>query len=399
MNKVAPLSDANARDASFDYLRAFVVVLVILHHSVLAYAVVWPAQPRTFEILAAPVVDPERWAGFDVLTTFNDTFFMALMFLLSGLFVWPSLERRGVAEFLRERGLRLGIPFVVVVGILMPFAYYPTYVLTGADPSFLAYVRAWLSFGIWPSGPAWFIWLLLAFDGAAAALHAILRRSMANTRAPHPRIYNSPPVFVAMLLVVSALAYVPMELVIGADRWLTLGPFSFQASRLLLYATYFLAGVQMGASGIESGLFARNAELVQRWPIWLLAGFASYALQLAIIVTLVLPAASAHRPLPFIPHLLNDLFFVLCCGTISLAFITFFRRFATVRQSIFDSLGASSYGLYLVHYPVVVWLQFALLTVALSPIAKGAIVFFVGFILSWGIVALLHCTRVVARIL
>ena len=68
--------------------------------------------------MAAPIVDPQRWAGFDVLTTFNDTFFMALMFLLSGLFVWPSLERKGGAQFLRERVLRLGAPFVVVVGIL-----------------------------------------------------------------------------------------------------------------------------------------------------------------------------------------------------------------------------------------------------------------------------------------
>src|SRR5215467_13007348 len=44
---------------------------------------------------------------------FNDTFFMALMFLLSGLFVWPSLERKGSARFLRDRTLRLGVPFAV----------------------------------------------------------------------------------------------------------------------------------------------------------------------------------------------------------------------------------------------------------------------------------------------
>src|SRR5215469_6324260 len=76
-----PLSDAGARDASFDYLRAFIVLLVLLHHSVLAYAVMWPAQPRTFGISPAPIVEAHRWAGFDVLAIFDDTFFMALMFL------------------------------------------------------------------------------------------------------------------------------------------------------------------------------------------------------------------------------------------------------------------------------------------------------------------------------
>jgi hypothetical protein len=155
-----PLPAAIARDASLDYLRAFIVLLVLLHHSVLAYAVMWPAQPKIFGILPAPIIDPQRWAGFDVLAVFNDTFFMALMFLLSGLFVWPSLERKGGAKFLHDRILRLGVPFAVATAILMPLAYYPSYAVTGADPGFLAYARAWLSLGFWPSGPAWFIWLL-----------------------------------------------------------------------------------------------------------------------------------------------------------------------------------------------------------------------------------------------
>jgi fucose 4-O-acetylase-like acetyltransferase len=126
-NKAIPIFDASTRDASFDYLRAFIVLLVLLHHSVLAYAAMWPPQPRTFKIFFAPIVDSHRWVGFDVLAGFNDTFFMALMFLLSGLFVWPSLERKGSVGFLRDRILRLGVPFAVAAVILMPFAYYPSY--------------------------------------------------------------------------------------------------------------------------------------------------------------------------------------------------------------------------------------------------------------------------------
>jgi hypothetical protein len=320
--KAIPLFDANARDPRFDYLRAFIVLLVLLHHSVLAYAVMWPAQPRKFTILPAPIVDPQRWAGFDLLAIFNDTFFMALMFLLSGLFVLPSHERKGGARFLRDRILRLGVPFAVAAGILMPLAYYPSYAVTGADPGFLAYARAWLSLGFWPSGPAWFIWLLLVFDFVAAGLHMLRRWWAANTKATrYLGVYGRPPAFVARLLVVSALVYVPMELVFGAERWLTHGPFSFQASRLLLYATYFLAGVQMGAFGTESGFLARNAGLARQWPIWLSAGLGAYALRLAVILTLVLPVVGAHRSLPLTLRLLNDLTLVLCCGTISFAFI------------------------------------------------------------------------------
>jgi peptidoglycan/LPS O-acetylase OafA/YrhL len=399
-HRADPLPEAIARDASFDYLRAFIVLLVLLHHSVLGYMVLWPAQPRIFTILPAPVVDLERWAGFDVLVIFNDTFFMALMFLLSGLFVWPGLNRKGGARFLRDRILRLGVPFAVAAGILMPLAYYPSYAVTGADPGFLAYARAWLSLGSWPSGPAWFIWLLLVFDALAAGLYVLRRRWTANTQPPRPLgVHGRPAAFVAILLGVSALAYVPMELAFGAERWLALGPFSFQASRLFLYATYFLVGMQLGASGTESGLLGRNAELAPRWPIWLSAGLAAYALRLAVIVTLVLPVAATHRSLPLTLRLLSDVAFVLCCGTISVAFIALFRRFAVAPRPVFDSLSATSYGMYLVHYPVVVWLQFALLTVALGPIAKGATVYVGAVVLSWGLVVALRRIPLIARVL
>lgn len=390
-----PVPVAGARDASFDYLRAFIVLLVLLHHSALAYAVMWPAPPSTFRILPAPIVDPERWAGFDALAVFNDTFFMALMFLLSGLFVWPSLERKGAAKFLRDRFLRLGVPFAIAVGILAPLAYYPSYAATGADPNVLAYVSAWASLGFWPSGPAWFIWALLVFDVVAAGVHGLRHRWAANACAA--RRVGSQAGFLAMLLVVSAIAYVPMASIFGPDRWLTLGPFSFQASRPLLYATYFLVGLWLGAAGAQRGILARHALLARRWPIWVAAGFAAYALRLAVIVKLILPIAVAHQPAPMTLSLLSDFTVVLCCGAISFAFIALFRRFAIRRNLVFDSLSANSYGMYLVHYPIVVWLQFALLAVALGPIAKGSLVFIGAVALSWGAAAALRRIPPIAR--
>jgi Acyltransferase family len=399
-DKIDARPAVGARDAGFDYLRASVVLLVLLHHSVLAYAVMWPAQPKIFRILPAPIVDPQRWAGFDVLAIFNDTFFMALMFLLSGLFVWPSLERKGAAKFLRDRMLRLGIPFAVAAGILMPLAYYPSYARSVADPSFSAYARAWLSLGFWPSGPAWFISLLLVFDAVAAGLHVLWRRWMVNAGPSWLlRFHDRPTAFVAILLAVSALVYVPMAMAFGPDRWLSFGPFAFQASRLLLYAIYFLAGIQMGARGAESGFLARNAGLARRWPIRLLAGLAVFALHLAIIATLILPEVRAHQPVSLDLRMLIDVTFVLSCATISFAFIALFRRFVISHRPVLDSLSANSYGIYLIHYPVVIWLQFALLAVALSPIAKGAIVFVGAVAVSWGIVAALRSIPVIARVL
>jgi hypothetical protein len=116
-------------NVAIGYLRAFVTVLVVAHHAALAYHPFAPApiasliaEPRLWQ--AFPVVDAQRWSGFSLLVGFNDTFFMSLMFFLSGLFVWKSLQRKGSGAFLRNRTLRLGLPFVVVAAFVAPLAYY-----------------------------------------------------------------------------------------------------------------------------------------------------------------------------------------------------------------------------------------------------------------------------------
>src|SRR5580658_4538407 len=167
---------AASREAALDTLRAFVTVMVVAHHSVLAYALISPAaaprSPLHPWLAGIPIVDSHRLAVFDLFALFNDTFFMSLMFLLSGLFVGPSLARKGAASFLRDRVLRLGAPFVVMA-LLAPLAYYPAYRASAADPGALAFWREWLSLGIWPSGPLWFVAVLLGFDVIAAVLYRL----------------------------------------------------------------------------------------------------------------------------------------------------------------------------------------------------------------------------------
>ena len=48
---------------------------------------------------------------------------MSLMFFLSGLFVWPSLTRKGSWTFLWDRIVRLGLPLVLGGLRLMPIAF------------------------------------------------------------------------------------------------------------------------------------------------------------------------------------------------------------------------------------------------------------------------------------
>src|ERR1700760_3979455 len=136
---------------ALDNLRAFVILLVLSFHSVLAYLQFLPTAPYPFDSppyqwRAIAIIDSHRWLGFDLYCAWQDVFLMSLFFFLSGLFVWPSLNRRGAANFLSGRLLRLGLPFVLVVAILMPVTLYPIYLQTTSHPGVAAYWRHWVPF-------------------------------------------------------------------------------------------------------------------------------------------------------------------------------------------------------------------------------------------------------------
>src|SRR6516225_9876549 len=168
--------------AALRNLRSCVILLVVGFHSVLPYlasqhASQVPFNSPPYNWLSIPLVDNERWLGFDLFCAAQYIFLMPFMFFLSGLFVWPTLVRKGARVFLSERVLRLGVPFVLGVYLLMPIAHYPVYRVTAADPSWSAFWAQWVALPFWPSGPLWFLWQLLVLDIAAAALFSLAPQS------------------------------------------------------------------------------------------------------------------------------------------------------------------------------------------------------------------------------
>ena len=79
--------------------------------------------------------------------------------------------------------------------------------------------------------------------------------------------------------------------------------------------------------------------------------------------------------------------FVLSCAASSFLFLALFVRFARKPNRVMDSLSANAFGIYLVHYACVSWLQLALLASPLSGAAKGTLVFTGAVLLSWGLSA------------
>ncbi len=389
-----PLS--SSYNFSIGYLRAFITLLVLAHHAVLAYHPFAPPAPTSLVAIprwwsAFPVVDPQRSMVFALFAGFNDMFFMALMFFLSGLFVWPSLQRKGVGHFLRDRALRLGIPFIVAAALVAPLAYYPAYLQSGAKDGFW---HEWTSLGNWPAGPAWFVWVLLAFDVIAAVLLLAMPKWGDRVARIASAADRRPGRFFLMLLTLSALAYVPLELIFNSFRWSVFGPFTFQTSRILNYLLYFLLGAGVGAHGLNGGLLAQSGKLARRWLLWSIGALLAFGVATGIGIA----AITAHPGVRWW-EVASDLTFVLSCAASSFAFLALFVRFANSRGKIFDSLAPNAYGMYLIHYMLVSWLQLALLNSNLPALAKGSLVTLATILLSWGATAMLRRIPAVARIL
>ncbi len=386
------------RNVAMGNLRAFVTLLVIAHHAVLAYHPHAPPPPASLGAgpmlwQAFPVVDSHRWPGVDLFVGFNDAFFMSLMFFVSGLFLWPSLQRKGVRQFLGDRVRRLGIPFLVAAAVLSPLAYLPTYFQVEAAPRLGGFWKTWLSLPHWPSGPAWFLWLLLAFDAVAAALTWVapgwgnaLRR-LAERR-------QRPAAFFWSLAAVSAVAYLPLAIGFDPGQWANLGPFSFQVSRLGHYAVYFFAGAGLGACGLGCALLAPSERLARRWPLWVGASVGAFMLLVATFLVALSQGAAAGTG----TWAAVAVCFVVSCASSCFAFLALFVRFARPGR-VGDSLSANAYGMYITHYVFVTWLQYALLRAALPGAVKGTLVFVGAVALSWSLTAALRRIPAVGRVI
>jgi hypothetical protein len=372
-------------------LRAVVILVVLAFHSVLAYLSFLGPTPFAFdkppyEWRAFAIVDSQRWLGFDLFCAWQDVYLMSLMFFLSALFTASSLARKGSRRFLGGRFHRLGVPFVFAVVVVMPFALYPTYRVTAADPTLAAYARHYLALPFWPVGPMWFLWQLLALAALAAALHRFIPRGVAmlgrcaSSAEAHPGRY-----FVG-LAAASALAYVPLALAFTPMRWTEHGLFSFQLSRPLHYAVFYFAGLGIGAHGLERGLLASDGMLVRRWPVWLAGALAALLLWMGLTGLAMGYASGAPLGL----RVVQDVAFSVACTSSCFFVVAGSLRFGAIRSRILGSLASCAFGMYLFHYIFVVWLQYALLEVGLFAIAKAMIVFGGTLLLAWATTAALR---------
>jgi peptidoglycan/LPS O-acetylase OafA/YrhL len=366
---------ATPRNFALDHIRSFLTLVVVLHHAVIAYTYFGHT-------------DPKSWIGFDVIVTATDSFFMAAFFFLSGLFVWPSLSHKSTQAHLRDRLLRLGLPFAIAAVTVIPLAYYAIALRSNPDLTFTAFWWETVTVGPWPSGPVWFVWVLFAYDLLATALYSLSPSLIDPINRLSEQCLNRPARFFLFLLAVTAIVYVPALIYFSPSRWFEFGPFSVQASRILLYAAYFFIGAGVGAANLNKDLLSADGRLAKNSQDWLIATIILYALMwMMIYIKREVLGNPDTQPVWYLA--IYGLLFVAFSAAILFAILGFFLG-SKRSWSMLDRMQADAYGIFLVHYPIVLWLQYAMFDYDLPAIVKGAIAFVLTVIFSWAVTAVLR---------
>jgi surface polysaccharide O-acyltransferase-like enzyme len=368
---------AKARNAALDRTRTFLTLVVLLHHAVIPYTYFGHT-------------DPKSWIGFDCVVLATDSFFMAMFFFLSGLFVWPGIARKGPLNYLWDRLLRLGLPFAICAFTVIPLAYYAISLRQHPEVGFSEFWWTTITKGPWPSGPIWFLWVLFGFDLVACLLYRLSPNMLdpINRLSRHGR--RRPAVFFAVMLAVTAAFYIPGLMYYGPSSWFAFGPFSVQHGRVMLYATYFFFGAGIGVAQMDRGLLAADGRMAKVSWDWMVLAIVPYCL-LWVLIFIKREILGNPSPLPDWYEALYAVCFTVFSVAIMFLILAFFQRFKQSGSAkLLDPMQADAYGMFLVHYPIVLWLQYWMFDFDIPAIAKALVAFLLTVVLSWAATAALR---------
>ena len=373
------------RIVALDRSRTFLTLSVVLYHSVINYTHFGVGGDRM------------RWIGFDLIVLFNDSYFMACMFLLSGLFVHDGFVRRGPPNFLARRAFRLGIPYLASIFVVMPIAYdrYAT-----SEFDFVQFYWHMATVGPWSPGSAWFLSALLVLNVLAVLIWLAAPHAFAVLGRRIDALRDDPARAFAAFLVLSIVLYLPMRLVFADSSWLTAGhyPLVIQTSRVLLYSGYFFIGVAIGTMKLRAGVLSQYGALAQRWWQWFALALAFYA-AIVLLVYVHRSGLVDLRSPPLWWHAAYGLVFAAFAAAMTFAVPACFLRFASSSIRLLDAMRPSAYGIYLLHFIPLLWLQYLILDPAWPAVVKFAIVFAGTLSSSWIATILLRRIPLVARMI
>ena len=388
----------------FDNMRFFIVLCVVLQHSSNAYT----------HLTWWPVSDNASSAIVEWLRSFIDAFAMPLLFYIAGYFAVPTIQKKGVAAFMKGKLKRLGIPWLICIFAICPILPLIYHYTRDALTLSTSYWDLWLvlmknaaefKVGIIYSMNElmqtnqfyqrymWFLSLLLLFFSVFAVIYSLKKSWFEAIDQPVNSEIPSVLSTLKTLVIIGFLTFLCSFVMIGSmfflapqlsdpEPFFTLGNvIQFRPSRLFLFIIYFTFGIlTFKNKWIERGKFPGH--------------FRTWLISFVIILTAFFYARHLMLSGPEeLREIFGPVFFFflnfLTISTLGLS-ASLALKYWNQQTAVNRNLASNSYNLYLAHYLFVIGLQLILFTVPGMP-----------GLLKFGIVSVLSmmCTYMVCQFL
>lgn len=351
-----------------DNLRTLLITLVLLWHMAVTYGApgFWPYQESQADDLTALV--------YTLFSAVNGPYVMAFFFMIAGYFTPGSYARKGPVPYFRIRLVRLGLPLLFYILVFDPLIYHGISVLVyGYRGSFWEQLgRLFGQYRGLGVGPLWFVEALLIFTILYGLWRLVADRWLPSASASsHPLRDSRIPgnLAIAMFaLVVGVITFI-------ARIWLPLSwifvPLGLPIPFFPQYVAYFLVG-----------LFAYRGNWLQGLPeatgkLWL--AVAALFIVVLFPIIFVLGGALEGNTEPFAGGLHWQSFAYAVweqfvgVGMV-LGLLVWFRKRFDHQGTFAKAMSDSSFAVYLIHAPILVFLALALRGISLHPLLKFALV-------------------------
>ncbi|MCK8493581.1 acyltransferase [Spirosoma sp. RP8] len=350
----SPVTNPHPKINYLDYTRVLLTLLVILHHVCITYGAPggWYFRQPTTQLAAL--------FGLTLFVATNQSFFMGLFFLLSAYFVEPSYQRKGARAFVVDRLKRLGIPLVFYSLVLSPILNFLIYRYGHHQKAtfgqFLTGYDDWID-----SGVLWFVAALLLFN----LLYVLLRQ-----RYSLHYVTKLPPMSGILLfaLVISAVSFL-VRLVFPVG-WVIPG-LGFQLCYFPQYIALFAVGIVARQNKWLDGLSRQEGKRFS----WLALGCVGIGFPLLFVVSTKLGLSMKNFSGGW-----NSQSLFLCLWeqltgiSISVALLSYSKRYWNEKLMLLDKLARSAYSTYIFHPLIVVGLSLLVAGLALDPLLKLGLV-------------------------
>jgi glucans biosynthesis protein C len=362
-------AETGGRLAYLDNLKVLLVIGVIAVHSAITYGVDGSWYLEDYDSMTDVSVG--------VVTVFvavGFLFGLGAFFLIAGRLSGPSLDRKGPAQFVRDRLMRLGIPVVFYILLIAPVMEYVKARDEGEHEGFLSF--AWAELSDPAPGPTWFLEALLVFSLGYAVV-----RVLRPPRGPASRAPLSGRRVAAVGVAIAVLSFATHLVFPYGEEHLHI-----QFALFPQYAILFGLGC---AAGRRGWLETLTPELRRRCGI---VGL------LAILALPVLLLAGGFTESDAKQDLYaggwhwqaagTSLVEATLAATLPLFLIGWFREHWTRQGPLLRGMAASAYGAFIIHPPVIVGLALALQGTPIPAELKFMLVLTGGVVGSFGITSL-----------